>query len=564
MLECGVWLGFESGKSWWLQILATKLTLSIHLRHIFVYGIFIRREAKMGKTSKSTHHTNIKHIIIQAGGKGTRLEGLTRNKPKCLVPICNKPMIFHLFNKYQDSKFVIIGDYKYEVLEKYLTTFAKNIDYQMVKSVGNGNICGIKKSLELIPDNEVFMLIWSDLLLSSDFNPPPHTITDNDSVYVGILENQTCSWSLISGALDKVQSNECGVAGCFIFANKSQCADIAECGSFTAWLKESGLNFIPMKMPNCKEIGTIKALKALDDAQNRCRPYNHIEFRDDKVIKTTLTQEGQNLIIREISWYDKLTQYGFKAIPKIYSHNPLTMQKINGDNIFQAKLTQKQKLSTIHNLIKQLTKMHSYETKSADKEDLIKEYFTKTMDRLDSIKYAIPFSQSNAIKINNKICKNPLKFRQIFKNAVETMLLDTIFCPIHGDCTLTNTMIDKGGNIYFIDARGYFGKQEVFGDIRYDWAKLYFSLCGNFDNFNIKKFDLNVSNDSVTFAIESNGWEYLANEILGTVCNLNEIQFIHAIIWLSLASHCWEDYDSMCLAFYNGVYLINDFIGETE
>lgn len=518
----------------------------------------------MRKTTKSMqNHTNIKHIIIQAGGKGTRLEGLTRNKPKCLVPIYNKPMIFHLFEKYRDSRFVIIGDYKYEVLEKYLTTFAKNIDYQMVKSVGNGNICGIKKSIELIPDNEAFMLIWSDLLLSSDFNSPP-PITDNDSVYVGILENQTCSWSLISGALDKVQSNECGVAGCFIFANKSQCADIKEFGSFTSWLKESGLKFIPLKMPNCKEVGTIKALKALDDAQNRCRPYNHIEFIDDKVIKTTLTKEGQNLIIKEISWYDKLTEYGFKAIPKIYSHSPLIMERIDGVNIFQAELNKNQKLATIHNIIKQLTKMHSYEVKPADKEDLTKEYFTKTIDRIDSIKYVVPFSESDTIIINNKICKNPLKFRQIFKNAVETMLLNTIFCPIHGDCTLTNTMIDKGGNIYFIDARGYFGKQEVFGDIRYDWAKLYFSLYGNFDNFNVKKFDLNVSNDSVTFAIESNGWEYLANEVLGTVCNLNEIQFIHAIIWLSLASHCWEDYDSMCLAFYNGVYLINDFIGEIE
>ena len=41
---------------------------------------------------------NLEYIIVQAGGKGTRLEHLTLNKPKCLVPIQNKPMIFHLFN----------------------------------------------------------------------------------------------------------------------------------------------------------------------------------------------------------------------------------------------------------------------------------------------------------------------------------------------------------------------------------------------------------------------------------------------------------------------------------
>ena len=58
-------------------------------------------------------------IIIQAGGKGTRLEHLTYNRPKCLVPVHNRPMIFHLFNKYKDAEFVVIGDYKYDVLEKY-------------------------------------------------------------------------------------------------------------------------------------------------------------------------------------------------------------------------------------------------------------------------------------------------------------------------------------------------------------------------------------------------------------------------------------------------------------
>ena len=35
----------------------------------------------------------IDHIIVQAGGKGTRLEHLTANKPKALVPVENLPML---------------------------------------------------------------------------------------------------------------------------------------------------------------------------------------------------------------------------------------------------------------------------------------------------------------------------------------------------------------------------------------------------------------------------------------------------------------------------------------
>ena len=51
---------------------------------------------------------SLNYIIVQAGGKGTRMESLTANKPKALVPIDNLPMIFHLFRKYPSKKFIII------------------------------------------------------------------------------------------------------------------------------------------------------------------------------------------------------------------------------------------------------------------------------------------------------------------------------------------------------------------------------------------------------------------------------------------------------------------------
>ena len=39
----------------------------------------------------------VDYIVIQAGGKGTRLKHLTKNKPKGIVPVNNLPIIFHLF-----------------------------------------------------------------------------------------------------------------------------------------------------------------------------------------------------------------------------------------------------------------------------------------------------------------------------------------------------------------------------------------------------------------------------------------------------------------------------------
>ena len=78
---------------------------------------------------------NPQYIIVQAGGKGTRMEHLTANKPKALVPIGNRPMLFHLFEKYPDKRFIVIADYKSDVMKKYLYAFAK-VNYLVVDAHG--------------------------------------------------------------------------------------------------------------------------------------------------------------------------------------------------------------------------------------------------------------------------------------------------------------------------------------------------------------------------------------------------------------------------------------------
>ncbi len=114
----------------------------------------------------------MQHIIVQAGGKGTRLEGLTKNKPKCLVPYDNLPLIFHLFKKFPKAKFTIIADYKVEVLQKYLDIFARDYEWQILPANGSGTLSGIGEAVKEFSEDESFMVIWCDLILSSEFSLP--------------------------------------------------------------------------------------------------------------------------------------------------------------------------------------------------------------------------------------------------------------------------------------------------------------------------------------------------------------------------------------------------------
>lgn len=500
-------------------------------------------------------------IIIQAGGIGSRMERLTSTKPKSLVSAKYMPIIFHLFKKYPKDEFIIIGDYKFDILDRYLTTFAQDVNYMLIRSTGKGNAAGIKDAVSYVPDTEPFMLIWSDIILSDGFN-----IREiKTGCQVGIVDFP-CSWSLIDGRLENVQHTGHGVAGLYIFNNKSWFDDFPSEGSFTEWLQTKGMPLSPISLMGSIDVGTMEAYNKINSMANRCRPYNKIEFIDGKVVKTGLTPEAVKLIERECTWFKKMSEYGFVGIPKVYSTNPLTLEYIDGTNVFLADLSEEQKKQTLDSIVSALCDMHSLDSTNASAWDIYTEYFQKTIHRLQTIQFALPFAFDKTIQINGADCLNVLCSPHILRKAVLDNLMNIkTYAPTHGDCQLTNTMLDKTGKIYFIDARGYFGKSQVLGDVRYDWAKLYYALSGNFDQFNIKNFELEI-NHEVIFKINSGGWEHLTDYFLSQMpeseANIKEIKLIHSIIWLSLASHAWEDFDSMCVAFYNGTLLFNKWLEE--
>jgi Ser/Thr protein kinase RdoA (MazF antagonist) len=92
------------------------------------------------------------------------------------------------------------------------------------------------------------------------------------------------------------------------------------------------------------------------------------------------------------------------------------------------------------------------------------------------------------------------------KKAV-AVCLPSDFHVIHGDCTFSNIMLSNDTLMpILIDPRGYFGQTKIYGDVDYDWAKLYYSLKGDYDQFNMKNFMLDIKEDDIIMKIGSNNW----------------------------------------------------------
>lgn len=521
------------------------------------------------------------YIIVQAGGKGTRLGHLTKNKPKALTPVENLPMILHLFRKYPDKRFVIIADYKKEVLHQYLEAFAE-VKYQIVDAQGTGTCAGVRQALERIPEKEAFMLVWSDLILPEDFLLPegyrevPEEEREQQSGipkqdYVGISATFPCRWKYEQGSFTEERSTEHGVAGFFLFREKKLLQELPDSGELVRWFKEREreFSFKEWSLAGTREFGLLEEYEKL--AQSKTRPFNRIIVEDEVLTKEPLDAQGEALAKRECAWYAVAKSKGIEGIPKIYGVDPLKMEYIRGKNIYEYDFAYTQKRKILEALTDTLKRLHAAGEIAADSFSMKETYFNKTWWRLSKIRDMVPFADEKFIRVNNRRCRNVYYFKDRLEKALDTLKCDR-FRFIHGDCTFSNMMIRGNGQPVLIDPRGYFGFTELYGDERYDWAKLYYSIVGNYDRFNLKDFCMEIGGENgsrdtklpegeVEVKIGSNGWESLENDFFElTGADKDEIKLLHAVIWLSLTTYAWQDYDSVCGAFYNGLYYLEEVL----
>lgn len=505
------------------------------------------------------------YIIVQAGGKGTRLEHLTKNKPKALVPVDNLPMLFHLFRKYADKRFVIIADYKKEVMREYLEVFAK-VKYQVVDASGTGTCAGIGRALQLIPDSEPFMLIWSDLILPEQFELPQEYESgvglpaDN---YIGLSQIFPCRWKYEDGKFEEKISEHHGVAGFFLFRNKDCLMNIPESGELVRWMQENEMVYRTVGLAGTKEFGVIEEYEK--NEKEKCRPFNRITIKDQILKKEPVDARGRALAVRERAWYEKAKEKGIEILPRIYNTDPLEMEYINGRNIYEYALSYTEKKLVLEKLVASLQKLHASEKRAADTFSIKKAYFDKTFDRIEKIQDLVPFARNREIVINGKKCRNVFYYKRELEQAVDRLIFSCKpFVFIHGDCTFSNMMLRENGEPVLIDPRGYFGYTEFYGDVRYDWAKMYYSIVGNYDRFNLKDFGLEIGEtvkEGVRLTIGSNHWEDMESVFFAlTGAEKWEIKLLHAVIWLSLTTYAWQDYDSVCGAFYNGLYYLEEVL----
>jgi len=127
---------------------------------------------EQGKRKKKHRHTIDIPVVINAGGRGTRLEPYTKVLPKPLIPVGDLPIIEHIMKEYQSygcEDFHIIVNYKRELLKSYFSDSENHYSimwYNETEPLGTGGGLSLLRG----KINSTFFFANCDVLLTANYN----------------------------------------------------------------------------------------------------------------------------------------------------------------------------------------------------------------------------------------------------------------------------------------------------------------------------------------------------------------------------------------------------------
>jgi len=508
----------------------------------------------LGQVDAPLAHAPALHVIIQAGGRGSRLRHHTWNKPKCLVSIRGKPILYHMFDRFPGATFVVIGDYLFDQLERYLQVNPPPVAYSLVRAEGSGTASGIAEALARVPAEAPVVLAWSDLLLGA-LPPWPRT-----SVPVICTTSAfTCRWTLDADGRPQERAGATdGIAGLFYLPTASALPTPPAEGEFVRWLAEAAPHMERLDCPDMVELGDFAAIEASNDRAGFSRFFNRVEVGEDRVTKAVVDAAYQDVHRGEVAWYAEARRLGFRRVPKVYGTTPLVLERIAGRHAWQmSDLTERERRAVLADCLDALIALHDLKQEPADPADLRGVYLTKTVDRVRLVAGLIPNFERESMTINGRKCRNP--FAEKHAGLLESLLAPLRtqrFTAIHGDPTFSNMLVDDNLRAWFIDPRGSFARPGIMGDPWYDFAKVYYSAVGAYDVFNRRKFKLHIDYETAEVLMEDSAFAGASAQIFPHYfgADLARIELIHGLIWLSLSGYVRDDIDSVISAFYLGLY----------
>ncbi|MNJ90379.1 UTP--glucose-1-phosphate uridylyltransferase [compost metagenome] len=468
--------------------------------------------------------------IIPAAGRGSRMLALTDDMPKIMLPLHNRPLIaWHLDKLLEEdiTEVCLVVGYKKEKLIEYVDRFyadkmtifyAEQEELNGLASAVNIGINLIEKHVDLKERN--LLIILGDTIVKDDLSK----MIEDKKDFIGYYNVEDYKrWCLVkTNQLNEViefvdkpdadPKTRKAVIGVYFFT------DIRLLQNHINYIIEKNikikneyqLSSAMVRYMVEKPIGAKKFLEWFDcgdvetfskTRKNIARHFNSVQVTEDNTIIKKSTNEKK--LEKEVNWFlnipNKLRVYA----PQLIDYNTTKgktsyeLEYINFSPIHELFLYTMPELSDWEKLLKNIFTMierfnlHSSKARFNTDKHLKDILITKTEERINELingengEYWQKLMQNSSIKINGKVYKNYPLIDDALYNYCHEVIIPTSkqnWQIIHGDLFFGNMLYDVNSDtLKIIDPRGNFGVDGIYGDIRYDIAKLNHSIVGKYD-----------------------------------------------------------------------------------
>lgn len=313
----------------------------------------------------------------------------------------------------------------------------------------------------------------------------------------------------------------------------------------------------------------------------RAREFNHISI-DKKRGILKKTSEDKEKFIGEIEWYLKLPRDMEYVHPRIFSYSTnyekpyISMEYYSYHTLHELFLYGDLLYEQWNNIFRHIyfiiNDFKRYQLTDGQITGALKDmYLDKTLNRLNSLKTDIKF----AILFNYPFTVNGIQYKPLNEicNILSCKIPEILyqvehFQIIHGDLCFTNIMVDNNFSfIKLIDPRGCFGTKGIYGDVRYEFAKILHSIEGKYDFIIKNLFKLEIYNDvNFTYEIFEPERSMDIREIFLSVFDdelstvLPETEMIEALLFLSMIPLHRENLQHQYVMLCRGIELMDKIV----
>ena len=541
---------------------------------------------------------NVKVLILSAGKIEKELEKIFGNIPSGLIPLNGKPVIFRIIDKLLDEGFrktsITIG-YKKEIIQEIISKqYKKKIKLEFIstefdKPPGNS----IKTAMNYCPE-EKLLIILGDTLIENNLTELINK--KNSFVLISQRFEKPENWCVITRKNEKLEKifdkeknlnkteEQYALVGVYYFENTASLKHILNTFNENDKLEISSIikkyniknNISTELAKEWHDVGHIENYFTTKQFMLKARYFNSLQLDNSSKIVTKMSENAEKLI-NEIHWYKNIPDEISELTPKILdseiSDNPFLKLEYVGlptlaeiwlysefSNDFWFKIIEK--------LFEILDKFNKY-SENVTIQEYNSIYFEKTVERVNELIN----SDSLFKKIFNQefIFINGKKFRNwhLIKDQLE-LKINELFdkednCLIHGDLCFSNILYDsENENFKLIDPRGKWG-HDVYGDIKYDVAKIRHSVVGGFDTITNGLYSAIYNETDGIFTDVYKPKNY------GGVCekldlrikerwNLDKIKIIEGLLFISMLP-LHKDHFERQLALYSiGIQRLNEVL----